>query len=124
MADDLETWEKCRYDAVEALEEIINGKSKEEKDAYFEADEPHDDISQEADSGVPIYNADLMNVVRAPELCHNTPELGHGTAGNNPLGVAQAVIYEALEEALWEKYREMRDEWETEKENEEAAAGG
>jgi hypothetical protein len=56
-----------------------------------------DQIHEVADGHVPVYTAELMQLfVDNVSLAMVEPELGHGTAGNNMVGMAQAIVYEEL----------------------------
>lgn len=75
----------------------------------------HDLIHEIADSSVPIYTTDLLDLFTDdPSLAFVGPELGHGTAGDNMVGKAQAIIYEAITAALHDALDEIVEEIEDE----------
>ena len=73
----------------------------------IDRDEPHDVIFEIADSNVPIYNYDLLDVASNNiNIAVNEPELGPAFDGSpTPINVIAANIFEYLETELW-------DEWE------------
>jgi hypothetical protein len=82
--------------------------------------EPHDQIHEIADSAVPVYTADLLEMASNKiSLATSTPELGPAFDGEpTPTNIIAANVYEAIEQELWEAWREIEQERE---EAEEAA---
>jgi len=74
-------------------------------------DEPHDVIFEIADSNVPIYTADILELGGNHwELMTEVPELGPAFDGApTPLNIIAANIFEAIEQACWECWREYED---------------
>ena len=102
------------------MERIKDGAREDLKDAVLlDPDLLHprgyieDRIHEYADSAVPVYTADLMELfTEDPGLAFVEPELGHGNAGDNMVGKAQAIVYEAVTEDLHEYLIDLRDAWE------------
>jgi len=107
------------------LRDIIKGAIEELDDwAKDNPDEtePHDTIHDIADSSVPIYNYDLLHLsAENMELALATPECGPAFDGTpTPINIIAANVYEAIEAALWERWKEI----ETEREEAEAELAG
>jgi len=75
-------------------------------------DEPHDFISETADTSVPVYTGDLMQLgVDNLELATTKPELGPAFDGEpTPTNIIAANVYEAIEAACWEEWQEIEAE--------------
>jgi len=87
----------------ERLEDYPNG---------FYQGEPHDVIHEIADSNVPAYTSDLMELAAGDvSLATNEPELGPAFDGKpTPVNIVAANVYEAIEQALWEYWNEHENE--------------
>lgn len=98
------------------LEQVKNDAREELTDLFTQDPEhPHleDLVHEVADSHVPVYTADLIALFDDDAaLLFTEPELGHGNAGDNMVGKAQAIIYEALTEDLYEHLTNLRDGYE------------
>ena len=92
--------------AIEELEDNLN-------DDIFESDAPHDTISEIADSAVPVYSSDLLQLAADNlELAITEPELGPAFDGEpTPTNIIAANIQETIERALWDKYQELKEAW-------------
>lgn len=103
----------------DAIEEL-----REWRKEHPECDEPHDQIHAIADSSVPVYTHQLLQL--AADNCHlatDEPELGPANGCNfdgtpSPVNIIAANVYEHIEAALWEAWREMEDETEDEEDDE------
>ena len=75
-------------------------------------DEPHDAMHEIADSSVPVYTYDLLQFAgNNLNLAVDTPELGPAFDGTpTPVNIIAANVYEYIEAALWDKWREIEDE--------------
>jgi hypothetical protein len=101
-----ETWEECKTDAIEALDEaIVYSYGESGRVDRYEADEM---IHEHADGGVPVYNGDRMSVASHPDIWTRDSEL---SGDNDDLTTRVGVtIYEALHEALSEHLTEVCEE--------------
>lgn len=87
------------------------------------SEEPHDQIFEITDSSVPVYTGDLLRLAADNlHLATDEPELGPANGCNfdgtpSPVNIIAANVFEHIEAALWEAWREMEDE-ETEDEEE------
>lgn len=79
----------------------------------FEQDEPHDIIHEIADSNVPVYTSDLMQLAADDlSLATNEPELGPAFDGSpTPTNIVAANVYDAITEDLWKEYSKIKDEF-------------
>jgi hypothetical protein len=92
------------------LKELVDNAVEELKDYGLNSwDEPHDAISEIADSSVPIYNYDIIQLAAENlELATDEPDIGPAFDGSpTPVNIIAANIYEYLESELW-------DAWNTE----------
>jgi len=99
------------YDLEEGVKEEVRECFEFSRDA-----EPSDVAHEIADSWVPVYTYDIMQLA-ADNLCLATdePELGPAFGGQpTPVNIIAANIYEALHEAAWEVIRELEAEEEDE----------
>jgi len=73
------------------------------------ADEPHDVIHEIADSSVPVDTSDLLALANENNaLATDEPELGPAFDGTStPVNIIAANVYEAVQAALWEAWREI-----------------
>ncbi len=97
---------------LEAIIEDAIDTLKVDYEGYLDSDEPHDAIHEIADGAVPVYHADLLDLVANNyELATNVPELGPAFGGEpTPVNIIAANVFEAVEAALWEAHREIREE--------------
>lgn len=104
-------------DAIEEFKERI----ADNQDFYKDGGEPHDDISEIADSSVPVYTADLMELATEDlDLAVTEPELGPAFDGSpTPANIVAANVYEAVQNALWGHWHTCKDEIMAEDEEEE-----
>lgn len=96
--------ETAKNNAIQELEEAYNERGQ---DRYF------DDVLHElADSAVPVYNKDLLEIAaNHHSIATGTPELGPAFNGEpTPINIIAANIYEYIHQALNEKMWELRDE--------------
>lgn len=118
------TFDDIKKDAKEAFREWVDAKEafREWVKDNPEETEPHDAIHEIADSAVPVYNADLLRLAAENnELALRAPEIGPAFDGTpTPINIIAANIYELVEEALWEEWREIEEEREEAKEEEDA----
>ena len=93
-------------DAQETLKEFI------ENGTDFYNDEPHDVISEIADSAVPVYTATLLEIASNDvSLAVDEPELGPAFDGSpTPANIIAANIYERILDSLWEYWRSDGEE--------------
>lgn len=106
------TLESIISDAVEELEEWL--------EEHPDADPTYDGTLHEiADSAVPIYNQDLIELAGENYLLALTePEIGPAFDGSNtPINLIAANVYEAVTDALNRRYYD----WEIEREDVEVA---
>lgn len=99
---------------MQTLNEIIRDACKSLREDYDIADvtEPHDIIHEIADSSVPVYTYDLLQLAANHlELAVDTPELGPAFDGEpTPVNIIAANVFEAITEGLWEEWREIEEE--------------
>ena len=69
--------------------------------------EPHDAIHEIADSTVPCYNSDLLDLAADDNnIALSEPECGPAFDGTpTPINIIAANVYDAIGEALWEEWR-------------------
>lgn len=79
------------------------------------ADEPHDFISETADSEAPVYNGTLLDyAAESNDIALRAPDIGPAFDGTpTPINIIAANIYELLEEEMWDEWRK----WESEKDD-------
>ena len=102
MKDNLYTYSNdVRAELHERLEEITNN-------------EPHDVISEIADTNVPIYNHDLLQLAADNmNLALVEPELGPAFDGSpTPINIIAANVYEYLTTELWDEWETIQEELE------------
>ena len=112
MTDTRETLQSRIDDAVEELVTHVERLTEEEREEFFE--EPHDWIHECADGSVPVYNQDLLEIACADiAMALSVPEIGPAFDGTpTPINIIAANIYEAIEDALWDKLQDMKADWE------------
>lgn len=71
-----------------------------------------DAIFETTDSSVPIYNSEILETIsESPSLWSRETELGPAFDGApTPVNIAAGVIFEVINEALWEAWNEREDE--------------
>ncbi len=100
---------------TQTLSSIIEDAAAELRDRWanyrneFHQGEPHDVIAEIADSSVPVYTYDLMQLAANNiSLAVDEPELGPAFDGSpTPVNIIAANIYEAITEGLWDAWREI-----------------
>lgn len=69
--------------------------------------EPHDAIFEIADSTTPVYNAEILETVsETPSLWSREPEIIAFDGTPTPVNIGAGVIFEVIEEELWEMWRD------------------
>lgn len=115
------TLDKLRNDAIEELE----GDIRNNRDS-FDSGEPHDRITEIADSSTPVCTHDLL-LLAADNLNLATvePELGPAFDGSaTPANIIAANIYEYIQTELWdfwhtdgeemyEEFSRIDEEWDS-----------
>jgi len=86
---------------------------------YLEDDpdlDEHDTIFEIADSCVPVYTYDILQLAAENLfLATDEPELGPAFDGSpTPVNIIAANIFEHLERVLWENIEEIKEELESE----------
>ena len=99
---------------MQTLDELIRDACETLREDYDIADvtEPHDIIFEIADSSVPTYTSDLIQLAADNiDLAISEPELGPAFGGQpTPVNIIAANVFEAIEEGLWEAWREIEEE--------------
>ena len=74
-------------------------------------DEPHDTIHEIADSSVPVYTYDLLQLAADNlNLAVDVPEIGPAFDGSpTPVNIIAANVFEYIEAALWEYWNDNTD---------------
>lgn len=82
-------------------------------------DEPHDEIFEIADSSVPVYTSDILNLASENiNLAVDVPESGPAFDGSaTPVNIIAANIFEYIENALWEYWNDHKDDYLDEDDN-------
>lgn len=109
------------------LDELVDSACEELQEWIDENsgnDEPHDRIFEIADSSVPVYNYDLLQLAcNNVELAINEPENGPAFDGTpTPINIIAANVFEYIEDKLWEYFRDHEEDYldnEDEEESEE-----
>ena len=97
------------------LREILKDAEEELRDRWNDLDTCQrrdlDIIHEIADSNVPIYNSDILEVAADNlYMATNEPELGPAFDGSpTPVNIIAANIYEAITERLYEVARELQE---------------
>lgn len=107
------------YDLEKRVREELREWAKENPD---NTDPDYDgSLSEMADSAVPIYTSDLMQMAADDiSLATDEPEIGPAFDGSpTPVNIVAANVYERLTAALWEEWREIEAEREEAKAEEE-----
>ena len=97
--------------ALDSFKEALDYMDAGDIDTMVRRDEPHDTISEAADSNVPIYNGDLLDLAAGDNnLAYVVPELGPAFDGSpTPINIIAANVYEAIEAHLWEWWQANKD---------------
>ena len=97
---------------MQTLNEIIRDACEElhEYDPN-EITEPSDVIHEIADGSVPVYTSDLLELASQDNnLATDVPELGPAFDGEpTPVNIIAANVFEAIEQGLWEEWREIEE---------------
>lgn len=101
--------------AKNTLQSIIDDAIEEFNDFLKEnpeVREPHDQIFEIADSSVPVYTHDLMQLAAENnDLATTEPDIGPAFDGKpTPVNIIAANVFEAIEQALWDRWREWEKE--------------
>jgi hypothetical protein len=80
------------------------------RDEFYQG-EPHDVIAEIADSSVPVYTSDLLELAsQNNNLATDEPELGPAFGGEpTPVNIIAANIYEAVSDALFGAWDEIKN---------------
>ncbi len=102
---------------MNTLDELRDGAKAELRERFndfpgeFDGGEPHDVIHEIADSSVPVYNVELVELAGIPEVGHHETELPPAFDGTPTIiNVAATAVFELLEAALWDEWREIEAE--------------
>lgn len=98
---------------MQTLNEIIKDACDELRDCDIaDVTEPHDIIHEIADGSVSVYYSDLLELAsQNNELALSVPELGPAFDGEpTPVNIIAANVFEAIEQGLWEEWREIEEE--------------
>ena len=105
------------------FDRVIGEASRELRERYrdypdeFYQGEPHDVIHEIADSSVPVYTSDRFELIASePNIAIRDLEWAEGVT--DFVQLAGIAIFEAIEEALWETWREIEAERDEEAEAE------
>lgn len=88
-----------RKSAIEELEDLIENQ------------DPDESIHEIADSSVPVYTGDLMQLAADNiDLATNTPELGPAFDGSpTPVNIVAANVYEYIVQELHDALHELQE---------------
>ena len=109
-------------------QEMLNSAVEELKERL--QDSPNDDesdiISEIADSHTPIYYYDILQMAAENMfLALNEPDIGPAFDGSpTPINIIAANIYEAIEQELWDKLEDIKEEIEEERKTGECSTCG
>jgi hypothetical protein len=103
---------------ADKLTDILKGAESDFRDRWenyrdeFHQGEPHDVIHEIADSSIPVYTGDLLELANENNsLATDKPELGPAFGGEpTPTNIIAANVFEAIEQHLWDVWREIEDE--------------
>ena len=111
------------YDIVESAksdlqERVDDQDSFTDRISYLDGNDVGDDISEIADSAVPTYTSDIMEVAADDITMATTePDIGPAFDGSpTPNNIIAANIYEAVTQALYEEATRLKDDLESSKE--------
>ena len=78
------------------------------RDEFYQG-EPHDVIHEIADSSVPVYTGELMELAAQDNnLATDAPEIGPAFDGSlTPVNIIAANVYEAITAHLWDVWRDL-----------------
>ena len=97
------TIEDLKSEARQAFWDEYFSNDPEGAIGIVESDQPHDYISECADSSVPVWNADVMELGAEPEVYGHKNELPPAYDGSpTPYNCLVTAIYEIIEADLWE----------------------
>lgn len=84
--------------------------------------DPGDQIHEIADGATPVYNGELLDIAAMHNaIALSVPECGPAFSGEaTPINIIAANVYEHIEAALWDEWRDI----ETEREDAENAVEG
>ena len=108
------TLREVTNNAIRELEEYLDHMSPDELRNIVEQDDPldrlHDLIHEVANSNVPIYYADILEVaIDDIHIATNEPEIPAFNGSPTPINIIAANIFEAVENALWEWWADNKD---------------
>ena len=101
-----------KKDALEYLKEQLEDNAEvDDGEVYFNNDD-HDTIFEIADSSVPIYTSDLMELAAENiDLAVDEPELGPAFDGSpTPVNIVAANVFEEIYQHLWENLEKIKIE--------------
>ena len=100
MSDDLQ-------DIIDVAVEVLREWCKDNPDG----DPTDGPLSEFADTAVPIYNHDLLDLAAGNnELALTAPEIGPAFDGTpTPINIIAANVYEAVEAGLYEAWHEIEE---------------
>lgn len=97
------------------LQELIDDACQELQDWMNDnqGDSPDDQIPEIADSSVPVYYGDLLDLAQSDiSLATTEPELGAAFDGSNTAcNIIASCVYERLTAELWDYYKEHEDDY-------------
>ena len=90
-------------------EDELTNRWENYRDEFYQG-EPHDVIAEIADSSVPVYYSDLLELANEDNsLATDEPEIGPAFDGSpTPVNIIAANVYEAITAHLWEAWRDLR----------------
>lgn len=102
--------------ALEYLKEQLEYNAELDDDEVYFNNDDHETIAEVADSSVPIYTADLMQLAANNiDLAVTEPELGPAFDGSpTPANIIAANVYEAITAHLWDNLDRIKNEIEEE----------
>ena len=94
-----------------ALQETIAQAKQELKERFSDEQYPEDAVHEIADSFVPIYSHELMELASDPEIFYHENELPPAFDGQATLNnITATAIYELISESLFEYLYELQQE--------------
>ena len=99
------------YDLKQMAREELRNRWENYQDEFYQG-EPHDVIHEIADGMVPVYYSQLIDLAGDNHsLAVDVPELGPAFDGEpTPVNIIAANVFEAIDEACWEEWREIESE--------------
>lgn len=105
-SSDRSKWDTLATDARQELRE----RFRDYPEGFYQG-EPHDVIHEIADSSVPVYTLDRFALLADPDVGGRTiSDAGLLPAGGSLAEIVGVYIFDALEEVLWDEWREMESE--------------